>query len=238
MNQNILYEDEDIMVIYKPAGIATQTARYNQSDMVSELKNYLARRKGNTVTKEPYLGIVHRLDQPVEGILVFAKTKRAAASLSEQVQDNRMKKYYFALVNGVPVMQEGELKHYLYKDGKAGCAIISEVQEKGAKPARLSYRLIKQIGEVSLLEVLLHTGRYHQIRAQLSYMGWPLVGDYKYGNRAAGQNVSGRNKDLALCAYRLCLIHPISGEKLDYSIVPKNLSFSPFLPDKSDKIHS
>ena len=107
--KNILYEDNDILVAYKPAGIATQTARVGQQDMVSELKNYLAVKE----KKEPYLGLVHRLDQPVSGVLVFAKNKKAAASLTAQITNGTMKKYYYALIYGVPNKKREQLVNYL-----------------------------------------------------------------------------------------------------------------------------
>ena len=109
MQKNIIFEDEHLIVAYKPAGIATQTARIGQQDMVSELKNYLSRKPENKGKGEPYLGLVHRLDQPVSGILVFGKTKQAAASISRQITEGTFHKYYYAVIYGKPVKENDRL---------------------------------------------------------------------------------------------------------------------------------
>lgn len=143
MNQNrILHEDNDIIVCHKPAGIATQTARVGQADMVSEIANYLNAKKDGVVSKTPYVGVVHRLDQPVEGILVFAKNKQAAADLSSQAAGDEMKKEYLALVCGRDMQRSGELTDYLLKDGKTNTSRVVPPEVKGAKEARLSYEVL------------------------------------------------------------------------------------------------
>lgn len=211
MQKNILFEDQHIIVVYKPAGIATQTARVGQQDMVCELKNYLAQKPGSKSCREPYLGIVHRLDQPVSGLLVFGKTKACAAGLSRQITNGQMQKYYYAVVLGSPADTHGRLEDYLYKDARANQSLIVKEGFPGAQKAVLDYRQLQTlmvIEEVhgykeyrdyarhlssprpsafpksqliSLLEIRLLTGRHHQIRAQMAHADMPLIGDSKYG---------------------------------------------------------
>lgn len=245
MNKNIIYEDKNILVVHKPAGIATQTARVGQQDMVSELKNYLAGKSGRKEKEGIYLGVVHRLDQPVSGLLAFAKTKEAAADLSRQAADGRMEKYYYAVILGKPEKETGRLEHYLYKDGKTNQSLVVKEGFPEAKKAILEYRLVKclhaffdippeDIGfalppEVSLLEIRLITGRHHQIRVQLSFEGMPLLGDSKYGSERS-KLLSRRAgcKNTALCSYKLSLIHPVSKEKMSFEIQPGEEIFLPF----------
>ena len=154
MNQHrILHEDSDIIVCHKPAGIATQTARVGQADMVSEITNYLASKKG-AARQSPHVSVVHRLDQPVEGILVFAKNKVAASDLSRQAAGEDMKKEYLALVCGKDMPRTGELTDYLLKDGKTNISCVVPKEVKGAKEARLSYEILQN----DLREVLFQDG--------------------------------------------------------------------------------
>ena len=252
MNKNIVYEDKSVIVVYKPAGIATQTARVGQQDMVSELKNYLAD-ADRPRKKEPYLGVVHRLDQPVSGLLVFAKTKEAAAKLSKQVTEGRMEKYYYAVVLEKPEVADGRLENYLYKDGKTNQSLVVKEDFPDAKKAILEYRLVKSLNaffespeepavfakppEVSLLEIKLITGRHHQIRAQLSHAGYPLLGDGKYGSeRSKLLSRQARCKNTALCAYRLSFIHPVSEKKMNFERLPEEEIFQPFFD--AHKLHN
>lgn len=244
MNKNIVYEDESIIVVYKPAGIATQTARVGQQDMVSELKNYLAR-TGHQKGKAPYLGMVHRLDQPVSGLLVFAKTREAAAKLSRQVTEGQMQKYYYAVVLGKPEKETGRLENYLYKDGKTNQSMVVREGFPDAKKAELEYRLVKSLNaffenpedplvfpkppEVSLMEVKLITGRHHQIRVQLSHAGLPLLGDSKYGSEQSKLlSRQAECKNPALCAYRLSFVHPASKKKMNFEKQPQEEIFQSF----------
>ena len=229
----ILYEDNDIIVCHKPAGIATQTARVGQADMVSEITNYLAMTaKGN-----PYVGVVHRLDQPVEGVLVFAKNRHAAAGLSRQIQENRMEKYYYAVVCGRDFEPCGELTDYLLKDGKNNTSRIVPPEVKDAKKAVLDYKVVEEQScdgtadtalRTALVEIRLHTGRHHQIRVQMSHAGMGLLGDYKYAD-AETVKISERMhvKEIALCACRLSFAHPKSGRKLEFKIKPESRIFQP-----------
>ena len=233
MQAKILYEDTDILVVHKPAGLAVQTAHIGQQDVESELKNYLAGQG-----PAPYLGMIHRLDQPVEGLLVFAKNGKSAAALSKQLQSRNFCKEYLAAVCGSPKPAESELTDYLLKE--KGRALVSDAGQsipKEAKRAVLRYRVeersVTAAGEISLLRVWLETGRFHQIRAQLSHAGFPILGDNKYGNEASGQ-VSGALgiRHTALCACRLTFSHPVSGQELEYTVNPENIAFSFFHTDK------
>lgn len=236
MQKNIVFEDEHIIVAYKPAGIATQTARLGQQDMVSELKNYLARKPENKGKGAPYLGLVHRLDQPVAGILVFAKTKQAAASLSKQITDGTFHKYYNAIIFGRPQKEQEILEDYLYKDGKTNMSLVVKEDFPEAKKARLRYQwketlmVLEEDQEASLVEIELFTGRHHQIRVQMANAGMPLLGDSKYGTEESkqfGKNIGCRN--VALCACRLQFKHPATGKMIEFNKKPEDEIFLPFL---------
>lgn len=236
MQKNIVFEDKDIIVAYKPAGIATQTARLGQWDMVSELKNYLARKPENKGKGAPYLGLVHRLDQPVAGILVFAKNKESAASLSKQITDGSFHKYYDAVVFGKPEKEEGVLEDYLYKDGKTNKSMVVKEGFPDAKRAKLSYKrketlMVLEAGQqASLVEIELFTGRHHQIRVQMANAGMPLLGDSKYGpetDKQFSQEIGCRN--VALCACKLTFKHPKTGKVMCFERRPEEEIFLPFL---------
>lgn len=220
----ILYEDDDVIVCYKPAGIPTQTKRLGEQDMVSLLKNYL---------KNSYVAVVHRLDQPVEGILVFAKTPYAAKELNKGLQSEGFGKYYKAVLCGVPAKLSGTLEDYLIKDGRTNTSRIGSALEKDAKKAVLSYEVVEkgklEEQEVSLVQIRLDTGRHHQIRVQMSHMGCPIWGDVKYAQKPVQDH---RFRQLALCAYKLEFVHPKTKKKKVFEIEPQGAGF--FL-DKSDK---
>lgn len=226
MQTKIIYEDAHILVAHKPAGLATQSAKVGQPDMVSELKNHLAK-QGKKANGAPYLGIVHRLDQPVEGLLVFAKTKEAAGKLTAQLAGGTLNKQYYALVCGKPAEASGELVNYLRKDGNQ--AKISTAQDKEAKKAVLQYKVLsgKELENdehIALLDIHIDTGRFHQIRAQLSGSGWPILGDSKYGHEVSVKLSKDLNvRNVALYAYRLELKHPITGKMLEFTIAPTML---------------
>ena len=319
MRTKVIFEDKDIIVIHKPAGIAVQTARIGQQDVVSELKNYLAGKTfdnaagktiGNTLGKttdktsgkptgkptgasavnSPYLGVIHRLDQPVEGVLVFAKNPKAAAALSKQMQGGDFCKEYMAVVCGKAPKTEENLVDYLKKDGDKALVYNAEKPSNGkenaaekhasdpeAKKAVLHYTLLEEkcieetsieekcVAEnhvannetedratkdkatkdktakdnqvennaatyLSLLRVQLETGRFHQIRAQLSNAGMPILADAKYGNEISNQMARNlRVRNVALCAVRLTFTHPITGKNMEYTITPENPAFTLFV---------
>lgn len=293
----IIYEDQDVLVIQKPPGLATQTSKVGQQDVVSELKNYLAvkasagfhtdtskgcstglctgtSKKRSTglytdtskerLNVEPYLGIIHRLDQPVEGLLVFAKNKNAAAALTAQLHKEKradaakwrgerayltdqlrgekdggagtLNKIYYGVFCGKAPGNSGELIDYLYKD-PSGKAMIWEESE-GEKPpqvkrAVLQYHILQtervQDIRLSLAKIHIVTGRYHQIRAQMSHAGMSLLGDVKYVDaaaKAASERLNIRN--VALCAFYLEFCHPITKEKLSFQMKPQGEVFSFF----------
>ncbi len=261
MLSRILHEDNDIIVAHKPAGIAVQTARIGQADMVSELKNHLSRSgcgmPAGSRAGEPYLGIIHRLDQPVEGILVFAKTKAAAAALTGQLQaqggEGSFCKQYYAVLCGIPTDQQGRLTDYLYKQAvkngghneyRAAVKRLnperksslkdrqkSPAEEEKARRTVLEYQILQTQEEqgLALADIRIHTGRFHQIRAQMAHAGTPLLGDLKYGNQrtlALSQSLGIRN--VALCAYHLSFVHPALKQRMDFSIRPENPAFSSF----------
>ncbi|MEF9998358.1 MAG: RluA family pseudouridine synthase [Lachnospiraceae bacterium] len=221
MNIQILYEDDYLVVCIKPSGIATQSKKVGTPDMVSLLKNHIY--QNSTKKEEPYIAVIHRLDQPVSGILVFAKSPWAAKELNRQLQHGEFGKYYKALLSKRPLRETDTLEDYLIKDGKTNMSCICESNMIGAKKAVLKYRIIeKNIGEMTvadgatLVEVELQTGRHHQIRVQMAGMGCPIEGDVKYGIASTGIE----RKSIALCAYRLEFIHPKTHKKLQYECNP------------------
>jgi 23S rRNA pseudouridine1911/1915/1917 synthase len=222
--KNIIFEDRDIIVVEKEAGIPVQSARIGTKDMVSILKNYLVNQTADG--KEPYVGVIHRLDQPVEGILVFAKTPVAAKELSKQIANQKMKKKYLAVVCGENLVQEEVLEDYLVKDGRNNLSRVVLSKEKGAKLAKLFYRVKKTMDETSLIEIDLFTGRHHQIRVQMAHHKMPLLGDRKY---STSLRVSHSSDSLALCAYSLEFTHPMTGKIVQYEIQPKGKEFQKFL---------
>ena len=214
MRCEILYEDETIIVIRKPAGLATQSAKVGEADVVSELKKYLA----ENGAKNPYIGVVHRLDQPVEGLLVFAKTKDAAAGLTKQLSAGTLNKHYYALVCGKPSADEGELVDYLIKEQSVARVVSPE--HKDAKKAVLQYKEVKRMPEgLALLDIHIDTGRFHQIRVQMANAGWPLYGDTKYNPQV--QETS-EYVQTALCAYKLSFVHPKTKKVMEFMIEPDN----------------
>lgn len=225
----ILYQDDTILVCVKPAKVATQTSRVSEPDLVSILKNELYKADR---TKEPYLAVIHRLDQPVSGILVFAKTKKAAAELSRQLQKDGFAKEYLALVTGRPMEKRGVLVDWLRKDGRTNTSCVVPEGTADARRAELSYEVIEeknQTGdgipeEISLVRIHLKTGRHHQIRVQMAHAGYPLLGDTRYHPEAAKGSREGKWQQIALCAYRLTFRHPKTGKQLTFEICPEFLA--------------
>ena len=209
----ILYEDNSIIIIKKAAGLATQSANVRQADCVSLIKEHIVRSNPG-MNKEPYIGVVHRLDQPVAGILVFAKNQKAAAYLSSRVRTDMFNKHYMALVEGiVDAKDDTVLIDMMYKDTKVHKAVIADNASGNTKlrEAKLIYRTEKLLPETNrtILSIKLLTGRFHQIRAQLSHMGHPIVGDARYGA------LTTYSSGIALVADRLEFVHPDSGEKVE-----------------------
>ena len=236
---DIIYEDNDIIVCYKPAGIATQTRRIGQQDMESFIRNYRAAKN-----EPPYVGIVHRLDQPVEGVMVFAKNQKAAASLSRQIKEHTTEKYYRAASRGQGVsgtaVEEEEAWHtltdYISFDKRTNTSKITSEKDRLAKKAVLQYRVISVTPDRDSsqnecirteFDIKLLTGRHHQIRLQLAHIGYPLIGDTKYGKPASnnsgtgsksGRTGGGVREQLALCSYKLVFDHPATGERMTFEL--------------------
>ena len=217
MGLNIIFEDEQILVVKKDAGIPVQAGKLRIMDLQGLIKNELYKR--NRKGGEPYLGLIHRLDQPVEGVMVFAKTPFAAGALSEQVTDGRMKKHYLALLCGKPSEDSGKLVDYLLKDGRTNTSSVVGVNTKDAKRSELNYKVLRREEEKTLVEVELLTGRHHQIRVQMANAGWPLYGDTKYN--PAFQDTK-EQVQTALCAYKLSFVHPKTKKVMEFRIEPDN----------------
>ena len=240
MNYKIIYEDKDIIVCHKMAGLPVQTGKIGALDLVSELKNYLMKSQTNKSGKEPYLGIIHRLDQPVEGIILFAKNQAAAGFISKQLNTNMMNKCYYAVAIGVAEKEQGVLTDYLLKDNKTNSSKVIKGKDitKEAKEAKLEYNLIKKgvkdDKSYGLYDIHLLTGRHHQIRVQMANAGLALLGDKKYGSVASIEMSNELNvKNVALCAYKLEFIHPTTKKKTEFKIVPEGTIFQQFLPELS-----
>lgn len=217
----ILYKDRDIFVLYKPSGIPVQSARAAVPDVMSMLRNELFV-QGESC---PYLGLVNRLDQPVEGILLVGRNEKAAADLSRQVQDHiRMEKWYQAVVRGKLPQKEGTLVDYLIKDGRTNTSRIVPKGTKDGKRSELRYQVIREGEQESLLKIQLLTGRHHQIRVQLAHAGVPIVGDTKYGK------TDGNPKQLCLCAFRTTFQHPRTKERMDFQVEP-TFPVPPIIPE-------
>lgn len=219
MKSEIIFEDQDIFVIYKPSGLATQTNRLGDVDVVSELKNY--RFQKEKTNNEPYIGLIHRLDQPVEGLLVVAKNQAAAKKMSEQLEKKQLDKHYVALVYG-KLPQEGILENWLLHDKKINSAIVVSKENKEGKYAKLIFQAMEK-EEISLVQIQLITGRHHQIRVQFAHRGNPLLGDSKYGTKESNQSSKEHQvRTIALCADKLEFVHPTTGEKMLFQIQPRN----------------
>ena len=205
-DMNIQYEDKELLVIYKPAGLATQSARVTSPDLVSSVMRHL---KGAPVY------VVHRLDQPVRGVMVFAKTKEAAADLSRQVQTKMADKFYYAVTDGVPEQKKGTLEDYLLRDGKTNTSKVVSKSTEGAKSARLDYEVTAQNKTNAILRIRLDTGRHHQIRVQLANAGIPIVGDTKYNFK---ETMTRSGNGLLLCSYKIGFKHPKTHKKMEFEI--------------------
>ncbi|MBR3161131.1 MAG: RluA family pseudouridine synthase [Bacilli bacterium] len=217
---NIIYEDNHVLVVNKPINIPVCEDSSHDLDLLTMLKKYIKdkyNKPGNV-----YLGLVHRLDRPVGGVMVFAKTSKASSRLAKQIQEHKMDKVYYAVING-KIDSEGEMVDYLYKDKINNMSYVTD-KDKG-KEARLKYRRIgyNKDYNYSLVEVYLYTGRSHQIRVQFASRGYPLVGDHKYGKDRDNKT------NIALFSHKLSFVHPISKEILNFNIdIPNRYPFDLF----------
>ncbi|MBQ8749614.1 MAG: RluA family pseudouridine synthase [Clostridia bacterium] len=210
---NVLYEDNHIIVVVKPQNIPSQADESQDKDMLTMVKEYVKEKynKPNNV----YIGLVHRLDRPTGGLMVFARTSKAAERLSKQIADRELQKYYLAVVEGSPKEKFTRLVHYLKKDEKNNKVSVVPKLETGAKEAELEYTTLSKYEDLlSLVKVQLFTGRSHQIRVQMSTIGNPIVSDIKYG---AKQRIC---KDLSLWAYKIVFNHPVTKQVMQFSCYP------------------
>ena len=204
---NILYSDASVYVCIKPVGLVSE-----ETDNRGGLADVLRERNGG------YIGVVHRLDRGVGGVMVYARTREAAARLSDAVRTHEMKKIYLAIVHGTPQAPSDTLRDLLYHDRMKNKTFVVERERRGVKEAILDYETLRGVEldgglAATLLKIRLHTGRTHQIRAQFSSRGLPLVGDRKYGSRVVS--------DIRLFCHELTFPHPKSGKMLTFSIVPE-----------------
>ena len=212
-NLKVIYEDNHIIVVEKIPNIPSQSDKTGDIDMLTIVKEYIKQKyqkPGNV-----YLGLVHRLDRPVGGIMIFAKTSKSASRLSNQVREKTFEKKYLAIVDGKFENKVGTLEDYLYKDERNNISKVVKPTKKNAKLAKLDYEVLKydEAKNLSLVKINLHTGRHHQIRVQLSNVGHSIFGDQKYGTR-------GRGKQIRLWAYMLTIEHPITKEQMTFKDLP------------------
>jgi 23S rRNA pseudouridine1911/1915/1917 synthase len=213
---DIIYEDDSLYVIYKPAGMAVETKKALENDMVNYLRNYR-----NSRGEDTYVGVINRLDQPVEGIMLCAKTREAAEVMSRELIDHDIKKSYYAVVERDGIPTTDVLEDYLVKDTRTSKAKIVKEGYPRAKKAVLSYKVTDVLDNMKLLDIELKTGRFHQIRCQLAGRNMPILGDRKYGGTNTGRT-------LALCAYKVKFLHPISKKEMEFQIHPHGEDFQEF----------
>jgi len=207
----ILYEDEALFVLWKAAGVPVQSARISLPDVMSLLRNMLLERG----VRDPYLGLVNRLDQPVEGLFLAAKEEAAAADLCRQVKEHiHMEKWYQAVLCGKLPKKKGILVDYLRKDSRTNTSGVVMAGAKDAKKCELSYEVLREWEDRSLVKIRLLTGRHHQIRVQFAHAGAPVAGDQKYGKAEGGRG------QLLLCASELRFRHPRTGESMHFQAEP------------------
>ncbi len=210
----ILFEDNHLLVVEKPSNILSQEDHTGDLDMLTLLKEDIKERynkPGNV-----YLGLVHRLDRPVGGVMVFAKTSKSAARLSDQIRKREFKKTYMAVVHGRPMKEKETLVHYLLKDNKSNIVSVVKKDREGAKEAILDYEIVETVESYSLVKINLHTGRPHQIRVQFATIGNPLYGDQRYGK---GVNQVGQQ--IALWSHEIACQHPTSKEDMVFTSLPE-----------------
>lgn len=208
----VLYEDNQIIVVIKPHNVPSAPDASGDLDLLSMVKAYVKEKYHKE--GEAFIGLVHRLDRPTGGIMVFARNSKSAKRLSEQFATHNVEKVYYAITNGVVKVKTQTLVNFVKKDEKENIVKIVPMGETGAKKAELVYSLLQENGKESLLEVKILTGRSHQIRLQLANLGFPLVGDMKYGK------ANGRTGSLGLWAGKLSFIHPTTKEKLTFLACP------------------
>lgn len=204
---SVIYEDNHLIAVNKPAGAISQGDKTGDIPIGEQVKQYLKQKYNKP--GEVYLGVVHRLDRPVSGVLLFARTSKAAARLSNMAGQREWGKRYIAITEKAPTPSEGLAEHYLRKDQQNNKSFVCQKEHIGAKYARLSYRSIGQTDRYHTVEIELQTGRHHQIRTQLSALGAVIKGDLKYGAKRS-------NPDGSIClhARELRMVHPVKKEPI------------------------
>lgn len=217
LEEQILFEDNHLIVVNKKAGELVQGDKTGDTPLSEKIKEYLKHKYHKP--GEAFIGVVHRLDRPTTGVVVFAKTSKALARLNRQFAEKTTQKTYWALVEKSPLPATGILQHFLKKNAANNTSKAFEKEIPQSKRAKLRYQLLKTLNHYFLLEVEPETGRHHQIRVQLSAMGWPIKGDLKYGAARS-------NKDGSIClhARSLCIEHPVSREKMTFTAPVPDLS--------------
>lgn len=227
MKLEILYEDAYLLACVKPYGVLSQGDKGNDEDMITKIKHYLYDQEESEQAEEPYVAAIHRLDRPVGGVMVFAKTPEVAAKLSDMQQDGEIAKYYQAVITGELPDFEGEMVDYLLRDGKTNTTKVVKKGEKGAKRAELYYEVLDVMdtddGTLSYVLIELVTGRHHQIRAQFASRGCGIWGDTKYNPKFA--KTKRKYKQIGLFSSRMEFTHPITGEELVIKKEPEGAAF-------------
>lgn len=215
-SDQIIYEDNHLLIINKKVGQLVQGDKTGDESLLDSIKNFIKKRDnkpGNV-----FLGLVHRIDRPTSGLVIYAKTSKALSRLTQMVKNREIQKTYWAIVPKESIPDSQKLVHYLKKNEKNNKAIVFTKPTEGAKEAVLNYTVLKILENYQLLEIDLETGRHHQIRAQLSKIGIPIKGDLKYG--AQHSNPDG---GISLHARKLHFIHPVSKEEIEVTApVPEN----------------
>lgn len=209
----VIYEDNHIIIVEKEPNIPSQSDKTGDKDLLTMVKEYVKDKYQKP--GEAYIGLVHRLDRPVGGVMVLARTSKAASRLSEQVRNKTFKKKYLAVVDGKVEKKMGTLEDYLYKDERNNMSKVVNKNKKNAKYAKLDYEVLDYDSkrDLSLVKINLHTGRHHQIRVQFANFNHSLYGDQKYGKR-------GKNKQIRLWAYELEIEHPVKKERITFRSIP------------------
>lgn len=219
----IIYEDNHIIAVYKRASDLAQGDKTGDISLDVEIKEYIARKYKKS--GEVFLGVVHRLDRPVSGVILFARTSKALERLNEMFRMKLVKKTYLAIVKERPPEDEATLTHFLKKNEKQNKSYVYDIEVKGSKEATLTYRLLGRSERYYLLEIELHSGRHHQIRAQLAKIGCPIKGDLKYGYPRSNEDGG-----ISLFARRLEFIHPVRKENISITAhVPEGDIWSVFM---------
>lgn len=216
IDDRILYEDNHLLVVNKLAGELAQGDKTGDASLVDLVKEYI-RRKYNK-PGEAFVGLVHRIDRPVSGAIIFAKTSKALSRMTMLVKNRDFEKEYLAVVKSPPPLETDSLTHFLVKNERQNKSFVVAASQNGAKEARLDYQLLKRSDRFFLLSIHLHTGRHHQIRVQLAAIGCPIKGDLKYGSDRSNPDGS-----ISLHAFRIAFEHPVKKEKVEIIAQPADI---------------